>query len=223
MYHIQYFRGGVLMYRSLLLVTCLTLIALLSLSGYARCEDELAFEAEDADIISPPMVIVEDDDVSGGAYIKSPSGRAGWAEYEIEILELAQYFMWGMIQTQDGVTDSFFITFDLNDRGEDDDVNENTWDIDAPDLAWAWDPVSGRGAGGDPRIFELEEGTHMLRVWTRENETWLDCLFMSTNRNAIPVLASEFDGRERTGLIKKAVSYSGKLATAWARIKTQNY
>jgi len=211
------------MYRTFLLLVCVTFMALFSFFSYAAL-DELAFEAEDADTISPPMVVVEDKDVSGGAYIKSPSGRAGWAEYEIEFHEeVAEYFMWGMVYTQDGVTDSFFVTFDLPDRGADDDVNENTWDVDAPNLIWSWDPVEGRGAGGDPRVFEMEGGVHMLRIWTRENEAWLDCIFMSTDQMAVPVLASEFEGRERTGSAQKAVNYSGKLATAWGSIKTQNY
>jgi len=210
------------MYRTLLLLIGVTFIALLSFVSYTAAEDELAFEAEDADTISPPMVVVEDNDVSGGAYIKSPSGRAGWSEYEVEIPEFAPYYMWGMVQRHDGLTDSFFITFDLVDRGEDDDVNENTWSVSTADNIWTWDAVNGRGAGGDPRIFELDEGLHMLRVWTRENEAWLDCIYMSTEQIAIPILASEFEGRERIGAAEKAVNYSGKLATAWAKIKTQN-
>jgi hypothetical protein len=90
------------MYRRLLLLVCVTFIVLLSFSGYAK--DELAFEAEDFDNIQPPMQIVEDNDVSGGKYIKSPSGRAGWVEYEIEIPDDDKYYMWGMVQEHDGVT-----------------------------------------------------------------------------------------------------------------------
>jgi len=209
------------MHRALLLLTCMTLIVFLSFGSHVKADDELAFEAEDYDTIEAPMQIVEDKDASGGAYIKSPSGRAGWAEYEIGIPEFASYYMWGMVQTQDGVTDSSFITFDLNDRGDDDAVNVNSWDIDAPDLSWAWDPVSGRGAGGDPRVFELDEGIHMLRVWTREKETWLDCIYMSTDLLAVPILASEFEGRDRKGP-PKSVNYSGKLATSWGHIKAQD-
>ncbi len=209
------------MHRALLLLTCMTLIVFLSFGSHVKAEDELAFEAEDFDTIGPPMQIVEDKDVSGGAYIKSPSGRAGWAEYEIDIPEFAPYYMHGMVQRHDGVTDSFFITFDLNDRGDDDDVNENTWTVSLPDNVWAWDAVNGRGVGGDPRVFELEEGIHMLRIWTRENETWLDCIYMSTDLIAIPILASEFEGRDRKGP-PKSVNYSGKLATAWGHIKAQD-
>ena len=210
------------MYRTLLSLTCVTFVALFSFASYTVADDELAFEAEDFDTLGPPMMIVEDKDVSGGAYIKSPSGRAGWSEYEVEIPEFSPYYMWGMVQRHDGLTDSFFVTFDLVDRGVDDDVNENTWGVNAPDNIWTWDAVNGRGAGGDPRIFELEEGIHMLRVWTRENDAWLDCIFMSTEQMAVPVLASEFEGRERTGIVQKSVNYSGKLATAWAKIKTHN-
>jgi hypothetical protein len=209
------------MYRLLLLPACVMFIALLSFNCYAKSEDELAFEAEDFDKIEAPMEVVEDDDVSGGKYIKSPNGRAGWAEYEIEIPDDAQYYMWGMVQEHDGVTDSFFITFDLLDRGDDNDTNENTWDLGGPENAWAWDKVSGRGIGGDPRVFELESGTHTLRIWTRENESWLDCIYMSTDPNALPVLASEFEGRERTSA-PKSVTYVGKLVTVWGHIKMQD-
>jgi hypothetical protein len=204
-----------------LLSTCVVFIVLLSFSGYAKKVDDLAFEAEDFDEIGVPMVVVEDEDVSGGAYIKSPNGRAGWAEYEIEIPDDAEYYMWGMVQEHDGVTDSFFITFDLLDRGDDNDTNENTWDLDGPANAWAWDAVSGRGLGGDPRVFDLTKGKHTLRVWTRENESWLDCIYMSTDQMALPVLASEFEGRERKGA-PKSVARADKLTAIWGHIKTQD-
>jgi len=156
-----------------------------------------------------------------GKYIKSPQGRAGWAEYEIEIPDDAEYYMWGMVQEHDGVTDSFFITFDLLDRGDDNDTNENSWDLGGPENAWAWDAVSGRGLGGDPRVFDLTKGTHTLRIWTRENESWLDCIYMSTDQIALPVLASEFEGRERKSA-PKSVTCAGKLAAVWGHIKTQD-
>lgn len=187
-------------------------------NSYAIKDDELAFEAEDFDKIEAPMVVVKDDEASGGSYIKSPNGRAGWAEYEIEIPDDIKYYMWGMVKEHDGVTDSFFITFDLLDRGADDDINVNTWDMDGPANAWAWDKVSGRGVGGDPRVFELDMGKHKLRVWTRENEAWLDCIYMSTDMNAIPVLTSEFGGRKRTSA-PKAVNYTAKIAVTWGMIK----
>lgn len=202
---------------TLLLSVCVIFVLLLFANGYAK-EDELAFEAEDFDNIEPPMAVLEDGDASNGKYITSPQGRAGWAEYEIEIPDYAEYYMWGMVQEHDGVTDSFFITFDLDDRGNDDDANENSWDLDGPADQWAWDKVSGRGVGGDPRVFELDEGTHTLRVWIREKESWLDGIFMSTDQSALPVLASEFDGRERTGA-SQAVTYKNKLAVRWGHIK----
>lgn len=180
--------------------------------------DELAFEAESADIIEAPMEIVEDDDVPGRAYIRSPQGRAGWAEYEIEIPADAEYYLWGMVQEQDGVSDSFFITFDAFDRGNDDDANVNTWDMGGPAGAWGWDAVSGRGVGGDPRVFELDQGTRLLRVWTREGNSWLDSIFMSTEQNALPVLASEFDGRERTAS-PRAIEWVDGLAVSWGELK----
>lgn len=207
------------MHRGSLLLVCVTFVVFLSSISYAK--DDLAFEAEDFDKIELPMEVVDDNDVSGGQYIKSPRGRAGWTEYEIEIPDDTQYYMWGMVQEHDGVTDSFFITFDLLDRGADDDANENSWDLDGPANAWAWDKVSGRGMGGDPRVFELDKGMHTLRVWTRENESWLDCIYMSTDQNAVPVLASEFEGRERTSP-PKSVAYGDKLATVWGHIKTQD-
>ena len=193
------------------------LIFLVPFNIYA-IKDELAFEAEDFDKIEHPMVVVKDDKVSGGAYIKSPTGRAGWAEYEIEIPDDLKYYMWGMVQEHDGVTDSFFITFNLLDRGADDDINPNTWDMNGPANAWGWDKVRGRGVGGDPRVFTLDKGKHKLRVWTRENEAWLDCIYMSTEMNAVPILASEFKGRKRT-IAPKAVNSIGKSTITWGKVK----
>ena len=209
------------MHRALLLLTCVTFIVLSAFNGYAKKIDDLAFEAEDFDKIQPPMQIVEDKDVSGGKYIKSTQGRAGWVEYEIEIPDDATYYMWGMVQEHDGVTDSFFITFDMLDRGADDDINENTWDLDGPANAWVWDRVSGRGLGGDPRAFELTKGKHTLRIWTREYESWLDCIYMSTDQTVVPLLPSEFEGRERVGP-PKSVTHADELATTWSHIKMQD-
>ena len=212
-------QGDMLMRYVMSLLSCMVFIMVLPLSGYAAADDELAFEAEGFDEVLAPMQIGEDEDASGGKYIKSPAGRAGWAEYVIEIPDDADYYMWGMGQRIDGVTDSFFVTFNLDDRGADDAENENTWDMDdAPVAAWGWDPVNGRGMGGDPRVFELAKGEHVLRIWTRENEAWLDCIFMSTDMNATPIRASEFEGRDRLGE-PEAVTYMGKIAATWGQIK----
>ena len=67
-------------------------------------------------------------------------------------------------------------------------------------------------------MFELTEGIHTLRVWTRENEARLDSVYMSTDDNAQPVLASGFDGRDRTGT-PKAVRFAGHMAITWAGIR----
>jgi hypothetical protein len=95
----------------------------------------------------------------------------------------------------------------------DDPENQNTWDLGGPANAWAWDAVSSR-PDGNTRVFELTKGKHILRIWTRENDSWLDCIYMSTDPNDTPVLPSEF---------VEAVTYAGKLATVWGRIKTPNF
>jgi len=202
-------------------VACALLTTSVVVLSANAIEDDLAFEAEHADAIEFPMAIAEDEDASGGEYILSPNGRAGWADYEVEIPADEDYYMWGMVQKHDGVTDSFFVTFDEVARGDDNDDNPNTWDIGAAADIWLWDPVSGRGVGGDPREFELTQGLHTLRIWTRENNAWLDSIFMSTEEDAQPVLASEFEGRGRL-VEPKAVRYIGQLAVTWGQLRVGN-
>lgn len=192
------------------------IMALITLNTAWAAVDEIAFEAEDADQIQPPMMIVEDKGASGGKAIVSNVGRQGWAIYEIEIPKANTYYMWGHVIAPDGVSDSFFVTFDEEERGND-NGNPNIWDV-AQGVNWHWDQVDGRGVG--IRQFKLDEGVHVLKIWTRENNTKLDAIFMSTDMIAQPKLPGEDPKvRDRKTAGRIAVRPGGKLTALWGELK----
>jgi hypothetical protein len=200
---------------------------------------EIALEAEMADKIQSPMVIAvpadaearggpEPDEPSNGKFIWAPGapvtgGGNGSAEFTINIPEDGTYTIWGRAIAWDGNSDSFYVTWDPADQGENAQQTQN------PDLCWCatngntwtWDRVNRWPAGGD-REWELDKGETKLTIWTREDATMLDCLFITDNLSAdlgvvVPRLPTDEDIKIQRGM--QAVGAAGKLSTTWASIK----
>jgi hypothetical protein len=176
---------------------------------------ELALEAEDADKIEAPMKIAEDPEASGGKFIWPPKGVGsdqGKADFEIDIPADGDYVIWGRVICPNNTSDSFYVTFDTP-------IRQNIWDL-AEWIAlpkWTWMPVSQRKAVvgdalGEKKIFHLTKGKHTLTIWSREDGTQLDCIFISTNPDAEPVTPEEF---------KEAVKPRDKLIATWGSIKAK--
>lgn len=132
------------------------------------------FEAEDATIIKAPMRIAEDPAASGGKYILGAD--LGYAIFDVMIPEDGNYIIWGRVSAKDGGSDSFLVGVNVDEPA-------NTWDV--PQGAWTWDRVSRRD-GPDPVIFEMSKGENSIIFKTREINTKLDKIFLTTSSSARP-------------------------------------
>jgi len=222
----------------------ISVIALALLSGAAMSADvEIALEAELANKIQAPMVIAvpadakarggpEPDEPSNGKFIWTPGapvtggGGTGFAEFIIDIPKDGTYTIWGRAIAWDGNSDSFYVTWDPADGGENAQQTQN------PDLCWCaaggniwtWDRANRWPAGGD-REWELDKGETKLTIWGREDGAMLDCLFITDNLAvegaAAGVLLPTDEDREFQAH-GKAVEAAGKLSTTWGRIRSQH-
>ena len=174
---------------------------------------ELGFEAEYADVFVPIMDVFEDKTASKGKYIsagQTAGGReAGKAEYKINILGPGEYTIWGRVIALDTAKDSFHVTIDDAKSPQAADVDK-IWDTGQHET-WEWSKVKWREK--DPLTFKLTRDEHTLIIWSREGDTRLDCIYMSTDPNAIPKLPKDVKAY--------AVEAQENLATTWANMKTR--
>ncbi len=132
------------------------------------------FEAEDATEIKKRMAIENDPLASGGKYIVG--GGEGSARFDIMFPEDGNYVIWGRVLAKDGGSDSFFVGIDI-------DQPEDIWDLQQG--GWTWDKVNKRD-GTDPVIFNISKGMNTLVIRTREVNSKLDKIFITSDLSARP-------------------------------------
>lgn len=220
-----------------------TVIALCMVSIMAVGDVEIALEAELANKIQAPMVVGVPDDAkaAGGGKPSEPSngefiwvpgapvtggGGSGFAEFIINIPDDDTYAIWGRVVAWDGNSDSFWVTWTPADPEENPQATGNTefrW-ATAQGNDWHWDRINHwLDAGTFDREWEFDKGETLLKIWTREDATMLDCLFVSNNLQAesegILRMPDDDDRKAQITGTQKAVSPNAKLATTWAEIK----
>lgn len=199
-------------------------------------EEEIALEAELADVIQAPMVIAEEDGTSDGKYVwmegpkATGGGDQGWVEFIINIPKTGEYALWGHVFAWDGNSDSFWVTWQPSDPDEDAQVTKNfeyRWSIGTKNQ-WHWDRINHWLDGGTfDRVWEFDKvGETVLRIATREDATKLDAVFITSNDSAtdpesanVRLPTDEDRERQIKGL---AVDASGKMTTSWGSLK-QSY
>jgi hypothetical protein len=134
------------------------------------------FEAEDATKLTGGMKIREDELASGGKYVIATG--AGVMMFSVMFPESGDYIIWGRVLAPDGDSDSFFIDIDVDAPG-------TIWDVQQG-KAWVWDEAMWREPAQNPVIFTLSEGIHDIVIKTREADTQLDKIFITTDRSARP-------------------------------------
>ena len=134
------------------------------------------FEAEDATKLKGGMKIREDELASGGKYVTATG--AGSMIFSVMFPESGDYIIWGRVLAPDGDSDSFFIDIDVDAPG-------TIWDVQ-PGKAWVWDEAMWREPAQNPVIFTISEGIHDIVIKTREADTQLDKIFITTDRSARP-------------------------------------
>lgn len=232
-----------------ILLMSILVIAMVSLSATTvpAGDVEIALEAELANKIQAPMVIavptdakdeggLEPDEPSNGEFIWAPgkpveggaNGDRGWAEFIIEIPEDGEYAIWGHVVAWDGNSDSFWVVWEPADAFENPQQTQNMdfrWSVgNGP--AWHWDRIEAWKADDThvDRVWELDKGPTKLTIFTREDATMLDCLYVTNDlvggqANA-RVPTDEDRELQKKGAVEQAVDAAGKLSTAWGGIKS---
>jgi hypothetical protein len=223
--------------RKLIFLSMVAGIALL-VSGLCMAV-EIATEAELAEVIEEPMVIAtpaeavaqggpEPVDPSRGQFVWSPGppvtggGGSGFIQFSINIPQAGVYAIWGRVAAWDGNSDSFWVTWQPADPDENPQETENTeyrWGV-AQSNEWQWDRINHWLNGGTfDREWDLPAGPTTLTIWSREDATMLDCIFITDNlsdqeADVSPRVPTDAD------LQVTAVNPAQKLAVTWGSIRS---
>jgi hypothetical protein len=161
----------------------------------------ISLEPELATRIEPPLLVLQDDLASGGAYVSYPWDTAltteenqalkramepaadetsGIALLEFDVPRTAFYRFWGKVIAPTLDEDSFWLRID-----------DGTWlqwnDISHQDQTWHWDDLRPFEMRADRYVVELEQGPHVLRVSYRELGTKLDRVVIASDLDWVPL------------------------------------
>jgi len=226
--------------RKVLFVSVIAAFAL-AVSGLCMAV-EIATEAEMANVIEGPMVIAvpadaaaeggpEPDAPSRGNFVWAPgvpvtggpNDHTGFAQFIINIPQAGKYAVWGRVVAWDGNSDSFWVTWEPADPADaDPQVSQDTtyrWSVDQGNT-WHWARINQwLNAGTFMREWDLPAGPTTLTIWTREDATMLDCIFITDNLSED---VNEVNPREPTDtdLQAAAVNPAHKLAVTWGSIRS---
>lgn len=204
---------------------------------------EVALEAEIPTKIQAPMQIgtpkdtekwQKIDEPSRGKFVWMPGaplgggGDQGFAEYIVNIPESDTYAIWGRVIAWDGNSDSFWVTVQPPDPDENPQQTKNfefRW-ATAQGNFWHWDRINKwLDAGTFDRQWKLPKGEVKITIWTREDATMLDALFITTSLDANEAAAgvrlpTEAEvKKQQTAKAAMGVDVKGKLAVRWAKMK----
>ncbi len=210
----------------------------------AAGEVEIVLEAELANEIKAPMVIgvpadakaaggIAPNEPSNGAFVWAPGapvtggGGNGYMRFIIDIPEADTYAIWGQVIGWDGNSDSLWVTWEPADPAENPQATGNTeyrWST-AQGGNWHWDRVNQWLNGGTfEREWEFEKGETILTIWSREDATMLDTLYITNDIAGGQANARLPDDDDRKlqgqGVVDQAVEAAGKLSITWGSVKS---
>jgi hypothetical protein len=160
----------------------------------------ISLEPEMAERVDPPLLVLQDEFASGGAYISYPDDAptleenqalkratppadddaGGLAFIPFEVPRDAYYRLWGRVITPSLDTDSFWLRID--------DGEWLQWnDISHQDQTWHWDDVRPFEMRADRYVVPLAAGPHLLRVSYRELGSKLDRIVIASELDWVPI------------------------------------
>ena len=167
---------------------------------------------------------------SGGSFVGNENGVAAdgsWLKYEFSVPVGGEWYLWGKVIAPSVADNSFHWGIDIaDDQAKKEDNDQcNIWDFFEVEalrvhytLDWMWfrinsrtgKPFLGKEAdqyGPNPTPVELAAGKHTFHLIDREDGTYIDAFYASTERSYMPM--------------PTAVEAEGKLASTWAKLKQQ--
>ncbi len=223
----------------------LAIISIVLISATMAADDvEIVLEAELANEIKGPMVIAVPEDVkaaggivplepSNGQFVWAPGapvtggGGSGYMKFIVDIPVDDTYAIWGHVIAWDGNSDSLWVTWEPADPKENPQTTNNfdfRWNV-AGGGDWHWDRVNQwLDAGTFEREWELEKGETILTMWSREDATMLDALYITNdiaNGQGNVRLPDDDDRKlQEQGGGGQAVEAADKLSITWGSVKS---
>lgn len=136
-------------------------------------------EAESGSVQSP-MVIAASTNASSGRYVYSQSSESGAVTFNLNASVTGNYVIWCRILSVSSSSDSFYISLD----GGPETIYstaQNIWS-----KTWQWTRINSE-VSAEALEFRLGQGTHTLRFRAREQSTMLDSLYVTNDRDFVPV------------------------------------
>ncbi len=172
-------------------------------------------------------------EASGGAFIGSANGIGNdgdaWVKYEFSV-EADNWHFWGRIIAPSVADNSMYWAFDIadGDAVSNNNATMNIWDFFEQEALrvnytteWVWFRLNTRDGpfegtelvqhGDDPVPVELADGEHTFHIVHREDGTYIDKIFATTD--------VEFNPNETDP--QTAVEPQNKLATTWGALKAK--
>lgn len=136
-------------------------------------------EAESGSVQSP-MVIAASTNASSGRFVYSQSSESGAVTFNLNASITGNYVIWCRILSVSSSSDSFYISLDDGPETVY-STAQNIWS-----KTWQWTRINA-GISTDALLFPLGQGSHTLRFRAREQSTMLDSLYVTNDRDFVPV------------------------------------
>lgn len=141
--------------------------------------ETLFIEAESGTITSP-MIVAASTDASNGRYVYSESADIGSVTFRVTNYSAGDFIIWCRILSPNNSQDSFYISVDGGPETIYRTAN-NIWST-----TWQWTRVNIDSETAE-LVFPLASGPHTFRFRSREASTLLDSLYITNNRDFVPV------------------------------------
>lgn len=131
-----------------------------------------------------PMEARSDTGAANGRYVTTLSANQGALTLPVIVPTAGTYYVWCRIKSVNDNSDSFFVS--LNGAGEQVfGTASNRWSAN-----WQWTRVNGdNGGSGNPRTFNLSQGSHTFVFRGREASTMIDAIYVTTDSTFVPAQA----------------------------------
>ena len=157
--------------------------------------------------LQSPMETRNDQQAASWQYVEAEKTsrdeppQGGRALYRFQVAEPGAYYVWGRVLARSDGEDSFWVRMDGGTWIQ--------WNGIEKAPRWIWDQVHAEGSEAGAHAFELTQGTHVLEIAYREEDTKLDRLLLTDSPTFLPRGRGAFP--EKTHLRRRLEPEKGRL------------
>lgn len=141
---------------------------------------ETHFIEAEAGTVASPMIVAASTDASSGRYVYSDSADRGSVTFRLTNSSAGDFIIWCRILSPNSAQDSFYVSVD----GSPETIYRTANNLWSP--SWQWTRVN-IDSETEELVFPLAPGPHTFRFRSREASTLLDSLYITNNRDFVPV------------------------------------